>query len=57
MHAMPLMLGVLAALAIAYRFYSVFLATKVACNDPNIVTPAVRLNAVTIFHDWPVHHI
>ena len=33
MHAMPLMLGVLAILAIAYRYYSAFLAAKVAALD------------------------
>ena len=33
MHAMPVMLGVLAILAIAYRYYSAFLAAKVAALD------------------------
>ena len=36
MHAMPLILVVLACLAIAYRFYSAFLAAKVAALDPNV---------------------
>jgi carbon starvation protein len=50
MHAAPLLLCVLAIMAIAYRFYSVFLATKVACNDPRIETPAVRLNDGQNYH-------
>ena len=33
MHAMPLMLGVLCILAIAYRYYSAFLVAKVAVLD------------------------
>src|SRR5262245_46172687 len=45
LHAMPLMLGVLCALAIAYRYYSAFLAAKVMALDDNRVTPAHR------FHD------
>ena len=40
MHAMPVMLGVLAILAIAYRYYSAFLAAKVAALDDKRVTPA-----------------
>src|SRR5438477_6534500 len=40
MHAMPLILGVLCILAIAYRYYSAFLAARVlALNDAN-ETPA-----------------
>jgi len=50
MHAAPLLLCVLAVMAIAYRFYSVFLATKVACNDPSRVTPAVRLDDGQNYH-------
>jgi carbon starvation protein len=50
MHAAPLLLLVLAIMAIAYRFYSVFLATRVACNDPNILTPAVRLDDGQNYH-------
>src|SRR5271154_5193151 len=42
LHAMPVMLGVLAILAIAYRYYSAFLAAKVAALDDNRVTPAHR---------------
>ena len=44
MHAMPIMLGVLAALAIAYRFYSAFLSAKVAAFDDARVTPAHTFN-------------
>src|SRR5437762_6786190 len=42
LHAMPLMLGVLCCLAIAYRYYSAFLAAKVAALDDSRVTPAYR---------------
>src|SRR5437762_892710 len=42
LHAMPLMLGVLCCLAIAYRYYSAFLAAKVAALDDSRVTPAHR---------------
>ena len=38
--AMPVMLGVLAILAIAYRYYSAFLAAKVAALDDSRPTPA-----------------
>ncbi len=44
MHAMPVMLGVLAILAIAYRYYSAFLAAKVAALDDARVTPAHQLS-------------
>ena len=39
MHAMPVMLGVLAILAVAYRYYSAFLAARVAALDDSRVTP------------------
>src|SRR4051794_35284319 len=39
-HAMPVMLGVLAVLAVAYRYYSAFLAARVAALDGSRVTPA-----------------
>ncbi len=39
-HAMPVMLGVLAILAVAYRYYSAFLAAKVAALDDAQTTPA-----------------
>src|SRR6059058_2885432 len=42
LHAMPLMLGVLCCLAIAYRYYSAFLAAKVAALDDSRQTPAFR---------------
>ncbi|AMV38662.1 carbon starvation protein A [Planctomyces sp. SH-PL62] len=42
MHAMPVMVGVLAILAIAFRFYSGFLARRVAALDDSRVTPAYR---------------
>ena len=42
MHAMPVMLGVLAILAVAYRYYSAFLAARVAALDDSRVTPAHR---------------
>ncbi len=42
LHAMPVMIGVLAVLAIAYRYYSAFLATRVAVLDNNRETPAHR---------------
>jgi len=43
-HAMPVMLGVLAALAVAYRYYSAFLAAKVVALDDTRPTPAHTLN-------------
>jgi len=42
LHAMPVMLGVLAILAIAYRYYSAFLAARVAVLDDKRETPAHR---------------
>src|SRR5712691_2435160 len=42
-HAMPLLLGALCVLAIAYRYYSAFLAAKVAALDDSRETPAHRL--------------
>ena len=44
MHAMPVMLGVLAILAVAYRYYSAFLAARVAALDDSRVTPAHQFN-------------
>ena len=41
-HAMPVMLGVLAILAIAYRYYSAFLAAQLAALDDSVETPAYR---------------
>jgi hypothetical protein len=42
-HAMPLMIGVLCVMAISYRYYSAFLAAKVAALDDARQTPAYRL--------------
>jgi carbon starvation protein len=53
MHALPLMLGALAALAVAYRFYSAFIAAKVLVLDPARETPAVRRNDGKDYH--PTH--
>src|SRR5687767_9954727 len=53
MHALPLMLGALAALAVAYRFYSAFIAAKVLALDPARETPAVRRNDGKDYH--PTH--
>lgn len=50
MHAMPLLLGVLAIMAIAYRYYSAFLAARVAVLDATRVTPAHRLNDGQNYH-------
>src|SRR5262245_45100848 len=50
LRAMPVLLVVLCVLAIAYRYYSAFLAAKVAAlNDAN-VTPAHRLNDGQNYH-------
>src|SRR5262249_13034043 len=43
-HAMPIMIAALAILAIAYRYYSAFLAAKVAAFDDRRVTPAHDFN-------------
>ncbi len=50
MNAMPLILIVLACLAIAYRFYSAFLAAKVAALDDSRVTPAHQFNDGQNYH-------
>src|SRR6187399_545986 len=50
MSAMPIMIGVLCLMAIAYRYYSAFLAAKVAVLDDSRVTPAVRLDDGQNFH-------
>src|SRR5882757_9105014 len=50
MHAMPLLLGILCVMAIAYRYYSAFLAAKVAVLDDTRVTPAVRLEDGQNYH-------
>jgi carbon starvation protein len=50
MNAMPLILLVLASLAIAYRFYSAFLAARVAALDDTRVTPAHVFNDGQNYH-------
>jgi carbon starvation protein len=47
---MPLLIGILCILAIAYRYYSAFLAAKVAVLDDSRVTPAVRLEDGQNYH-------
>src|SRR5450759_3280880 len=47
---MPLLLGVLCVLAIAYRYYSAFLAAKVAVLDDARPTPAYRFNDGQNYH-------
>ncbi len=53
MHAMPLIVVILACLAIAYRFYSAFLAAKVASLDDSRPTPAHTLYDGQNYH--PTH--
>ena len=50
MHAAWWMLGALAVLAIAYRYYSAFIAAKVLCLDDARVTPAHTLEDGQNFH-------
>src|SRR3982751_3765365 len=50
MTAMPLMIGVLCVMAIAYRYYSAFLAAKVAALDDLRQTPAEKLNDGQNYH-------
>src|SRR3954447_13309427 len=50
MHAMPVMIGVLCAMAIAYRYYSAWIAARVAVLDDLRATPAVRLNDGQNYH-------
>jgi carbon starvation protein len=50
MHAMPLLLAALCVLAIAYRYYSAFLAAKVAALDDRRPTPAHRFNDGQNYH-------
>jgi carbon starvation protein len=50
LRAMPVMLGVLCVLAIAYRYYSKFLALKVAVLDSSRTTPAHQLNDGQNYH-------
>ena len=50
LHAMPVMIVVLCGLAIAYRYYSAFLAAKVAALDDSRETPAHRFNDGQNYH-------
>src|SRR5262245_38648247 len=50
LHAMPVMVAALLILAIAYRYYSAFLAAKVACLDPSRQTPAHKFNDGQNYH-------
>src|SRR5881394_2768108 len=50
MSAMPVMIVVLCLLAIAYRYYSAFLAAKVAALDDSRTTPAYQFNDGHNFH-------
>src|SRR3954469_9369977 len=50
MTAMPVMIVVLCLMAIAYRFYSAFLAAKVAALDELRETPAIRFNDGHNYH-------
>jgi carbon starvation protein len=50
MNAMPIMIAVLCLMAIAYRYYSAFLAAKVLALDDRRATPAERFNDGSNFH-------
>lgn len=50
LHAMPILLLILVLLAVAYRYYSAFLAAKVAVLDDTRLTPAHR------FYDGQNYH-
>src|SRR4051812_9278831 len=50
MTAMPVLIVVLCTMAIAYRFYSAFLAARVAPLDDRRTTPAVEFNDGQNFH-------
>lgn len=50
LHALPLLLGALCVLAIAYRYYSAFLAARVAALNDSRITPAHQ------FHDGQNYH-
>lgn len=53
LNAMWLMIGVLCVMAIAYRYYSAFIAAKVLTLDDSRQTPAFRLNDGQNYH--PTH--
>ena len=50
LHAMPLLFVVLLVLAVAYRYYSAFLAAKVLALDDANVTPAHTFNDGQNYH-------
>ena len=50
MHALPLLLAALACLAIAWRYYSAFLASKVLALDDARPTPAHEFHDGANFH-------
>src|SRR5579883_174779 len=50
MHALPLLVGALSFLAIGFRYYSAFLAARVAVLDDTRETPAHRLADGTNYH-------
>ena len=50
MNSLWLIIGSLAAFAVAYRFYGTFLAAKVAMLDDRRLTPAHRLNDGVDYH-------
>src|SRR6185437_11371105 len=49
-NAFPLLLGALAMMAIAYRYYSAFIAAKVVALDDSRETPAHELNDGQNYH-------
>src|SRR5207237_3519450 len=50
LHAMPLLLAALCILALAYRYYSAFLAARVAALDDARLTPAHQFNDGQNYH-------
>src|SRR5947209_14037103 len=50
MHAMPVLIAVLCLMAIAYRYYSAFLAARVAALDDSRITPARACNDGQNYH-------
>ena len=50
MSAMPILIAVLCAMAIAYRYYSAFIAAKVAALDDSRRTPAVLMEDGQNYH-------
>jgi carbon starvation protein len=50
LHGLPVMLTVLCVLAIAYRYYSAFLAARVAVLDDTRITPAHQFNDGQNYH-------